>query len=135
MATQDDELLSVLQDLLRQHKFEVGRAISAHTEWKARLVKCVSDGHCDATAVEALRDDHCELGRWLYHLPVETRAERAWSFVRDMHANFHREASEIVALVHAGDLAGARLALASGAPFDLASRKLLEMLEDWRAAA
>lgn len=135
MATQDDELLSALQDLLRQHKFEVGRAISAHAEWKARLVKCVESGHCDATAGETLRDDHCELGRWLHHLPPETRSERAWNLVRDMHANFHREASEIVALVHAGERNDARMALEPGAPFDLASRKLLDLLEDWRAAA
>ena len=101
MAAHDDELLRALQDLLLQHKFEVGRAIAAHAEWKARLKQCVDEGRCDASATDALRDDRCELGRWLYALPAEARAERAWSLVRDMHANFHREASEIVALVHA----------------------------------
>lgn len=135
MAAHDDELLRALQDLLLQHKFEVGRAIAAHAEWKARLKQCVDEGRCDASATDALRDDRCELGRWLYALPAEARAERAWSLVRDMHANFHREASEIVALVHAGDASGAREALEPDAPFEVASRRLLELLEDWRAAA
>lgn len=135
MAAHDDELLRALQDLLHQHNFEVGRAITAHADWKARLKQCVADGRCDASATDALRDDRCELGRWLYALPAEARAERAWALVRDMHANFHHEAAEVVTLVQEGDVKGALGSLEPGAPFEVASRRLLELLEDWRAAA
>ncbi len=135
MPTEDRELLKALQDLLRQHKLEVDRAIAAHAEWKARLTRGVAEGRLEESTLEVLRDDRCELGRWLHRLPAETRAERAWALVRDMHANFHREASEIVALVHEGDLHDARMALEPDAPFEIASRRLLDLLEEWRAAA
>lgn len=135
MPTQDDELLQALHALMRQHSLEIGRAITAHRDWKHRLEEAVKSGQWNGSAAEAERDDQCELGRWLHHASPETRVETAWLLVRDMHENFHREAAEVVTLIHQGNLNEARMALEPDAPYEVASRLLLELLESWRAAS
>ncbi|MFN8587329.1 MAG: CZB domain-containing protein [Candidatus Eisenbacteria bacterium] len=135
MATKDDELLQALNELLRHHSLEIGRAIVAHRQWKERLVEAVRTGHWEGSAAEAERDDRCELGVWLQHASPETRVEPSWKHVRDMHDSFHREAAEIVTLIHQGSLHEARMALEPDAPFEVASRLLVEMLEAWRQNA
>ena len=134
MATKDDELLQALNDLLRQHSLEIGHAVAAHREWKSRLVEAARSGRWEGSAVEAERDDRCELGRWIHRAGPEMRAETAWALVRDMHESFHREAAEVVTLIHQGNLNEARMALEPDAPFEVASRLLLELLESWRTA-
>ncbi len=135
MATKDDELLQALNDLLRQHSHEIAHAIAVHRDWKHRLEAAVRSGHWDGSAADAERDDRCELGRWIHHASPELRSETAWALVRDMHENFHREAAEIVTLIHQGSLNEARMALEPEAPFEVASRLLIELLEGWRTAA
>ena len=130
-----DEVLGLLRDLMKQHAFEIDRAIDAHGAWRARLAEAVESGQCAGDPTQVERDDLCELGRWLHALPVESRADETCLSVFEMHSWFHREAGRVVKLVQDQRLDEARAAIAPDSLFDVSSRQLVELLERWRDTA
>ncbi len=100
-----------------EEEFDFMSAIEAHIRWKVRL-----EGYIDGTSGEALeaetvrRDDQCALGCWI-HGEGGSRygSHPRFASMKDVHAEFHRSAGEIVRLVDQGDRDGARDILNRGA--------------------
>lgn len=130
-----DELSKALAELLKHHAFEVGSALDAHLEWKRQLRDAVIRGYGEQDSEEVGRDDLCALGRWLYALPPECRADRTCDELVELHARFHRDAAQVAEFLEAGRIDDARAAMDSESDFARTSDELVFLLESWQAAA
>jgi hypothetical protein len=77
--------------------------LNVHLAWKLRLRECVLDNnaeHLDPGQVG--RDDSCELGRWISSQYAAKKDSPEFMKVRELHADFHRCAAEIVQAVNQG---------------------------------
>lgn len=78
--------------------------IGAHVMWKQRLTSFLAGSSPEALDPDMIRmDDRCALGKWIHgdgkpmsHLP-------RYEDVRDLHAQFHQYAADVVRLHLAGN--------------------------------
>jgi hypothetical protein len=109
-------------------------AIAAHATWKSRLKQAIETGKSD-WAVESVRPDGlCEFGKWLYACSSAETATERWRKIRELHAEFHREAARILTLALTGRTADAQAAYALGSHFSKTSADLTLALVAWRDA-
>ena len=75
------------------------QAVAAHEEWKRTFERAVRNGGGDFQ-VEAVRvDDRCPLGIWLHgDARQEVANPTASGMLRDIHAEFHTAAADVLAL-------------------------------------
>lgn len=85
------------------------KIINAHVMWKKRLSEYARGDrteHLDANVI--CLDNQCEFGRWLYSTEGKAwQNELPYQQVRDLHAQFHRKAAEIVQLIDSQQVAEA----------------------------
>ena len=82
--------------------------IGAHVMWKQRLTAFLAGNSTEELKPDMIRlDDRCALGKWIYgegqpmsHLP-------RYEEVRELHAQFHQYAADVVNLHLAGNTAEA----------------------------
>ncbi|MCX7631742.1 MAG: ATP-binding protein [Turneriella sp.] len=91
---------------------QLNAALAAHGEWKFRLSRGIEQG-CPGLDPEKIRaDNQCVFGKWLYSEKVEPyRKDPHYEKIRQLHANFHREAAGVVELCLAGKTEDAKQAL------------------------
>jgi hypothetical protein len=115
-------------------KAEIGRAISAHAEWKARLEGAIASGRCDVKPAEVRRDDLCELGQWLHGSAISEhdKASPYYESVKLLHADFHRGTAEILLFALVGKAEMARQLMGTGSHHASLSAELTRTLTRWR---
>lgn len=91
-------------------------AIEAHVRWKIRLeayISGVGEERLDPAVVG--RDDQCALGKWI-HGPggAQHASHPSFQELKDIHAEFHQSAAEVIRLVDAGSAEQARTLLNKG---------------------
>ena len=110
----------------------LNRAIAAHAQWKYRLKQAIEAGTSEWTAESVRPDNLCEFGKWLHSAsPAETATER-WKKIRELHAEFHKEAARILTMALAGRKTEAEAAVALGSHFSRTSADLTLALVSWR---
>jgi len=78
--------------------------IGAHVMWKQRLTAFLAGTAEEALDPETIRlDDRCALGKWIYGDGASMAQLSRYDEVRDMHAQFHQTAADIVNLHLAGN--------------------------------
>ena len=77
----------------------VVRAIAAHAKWKFYLRQAIETGTSEWTVAEVRPDNQCEFGKWLLALPRGDRDPKHWDAVRQLHAEFHEEAAEVLKML------------------------------------
>jgi hypothetical protein len=91
-------------------------AIEAHVRWKVRLeayIAGTSDEKLDADVV--CRDDQCMLGKWIHGNGGQKHGSHPrFVTVKDIHAEFHRSAGDVVLAVDAGEKEKAKELLCKG---------------------
>jgi methyl-accepting chemotaxis protein len=110
----------------------IGKGIWAHTRWKARLRQAIDTGESDVSVENAIVDDVCEFGKWLYGLPDGARQSPQWKRVRELHAQFHRDAGNVLSLALSGRRQEAERAFGLGSEFAGVSKDLIEALSRWK---
>lgn len=110
------------------------KAVGAHGLWKACLRRAIETGMGEFASASVERADDCEFGRWLAHLPAGERGAH-FERVRLVHANFHREAARVLALVENGDRAGADRATSPDSDFERCTAELTRAMLEWSRAA
>jgi hypothetical protein len=115
----------------------ITRAISAHGQWKERLAHAIWSGASDFNPDVVKLPDRCELGAWLYgkDIAAEAKASVYYQEAVDVHAKFHVEAGTVLSLALRGDMATAEKLMAPGSAFADLSATLIEVLNEWKAAA
>jgi methyl-accepting chemotaxis protein len=78
-------------------------ALEAHRAWGTRLRQAIDTGTSSMSVEEAGEDDRCGFGKWL-HGPgsFRDRDPERWQQLHDLHEQFHRHASKILALATSG---------------------------------
>ena len=109
-------------------------AIAAHAKWKFYLREAIETGKSKWTVAEVQPDDRCEFGTWLLALPPGDRDSQHCEEVCRLHAEFHKEAAEVLQLALAGRREEAEAAIAQGSRFAKASTKLTITMTAWRKA-
>jgi Arc/MetJ-type ribon-helix-helix transcriptional regulator len=111
---------------------DIENSIKAHEVWKGRLRQAIATGISEIDSHSACRDDRCDFGKWLYATIPNASPDDGETFeaVRQLHADFHRCAGDVIACVENKDLSGAH-ELMEGAYRD-ASDVLVTLLHDWR---
>ena len=86
---------------------EISEILDTHIRWKLDLIGRLESG-VEIDAHEVARDDHCELGRWLYrNLGRFQDNDRFMDLYRD-HSEFHNCVRDAVICWQAGDRECAR---------------------------
>jgi hypothetical protein len=65
-------------------------------------------------------------------VPRHGLSDPHYATVKDLHAQFHRAAAEVLAIALAGRQADARAAVAVGSPYSAASASLTNAMMQWR---
>ena len=117
-----------------QDPAEIVHAIAAHAKWKFYLRQAIETGTSEWTVAEVRPDNRCDFGTWLRALPPEDRDSQNWDEVSRLHAEFHREAAEVLKLALAGRREEAEAAIAQGGRFAKVSTKLTITMTAWQKA-
>lgn len=112
----------------------IDKAVSAHASWKARLRSAISNGKADIMSATAKMDNQCDFGKWLYSSEISPadKACEHYRNVKQLHAEFHREAGKVIDCVTHGKKNEAETSLAMGGSFAKASSALTEAMIRWR---
>ena len=113
---------------------QVAAAIAAHGQWKSRLRTAIASGNSEFSAETVAKDNACAFGAWLYGDGRRDFANEAiFTAIRDLHAEFHREAASVLLLALTGKKEAAEAAIALGSAFGKTSANLVSALARARA--
>ncbi len=114
---------------------QITKAIGAHGKWKARLVDAIERGSHNEDVATVARDNVCEFGTWLHsaHIAAEFAALRDQA--KSEHAQFHKEAAAVLAMIDEGKINDARFAIDMDGSFATISRELTATMTQWRKRA
>jgi methyl-accepting chemotaxis protein len=115
---------------------EISAAIQAHALWAFHLQDAIKTGRSEFSAEAVGADDQCEFGKWLYARLGSANGDTAMFMeIRELHAEFHRQTGNILALALSGDAAKAALLVASGSEYKKLSEKLISLLTGLKGRA
>jgi len=107
-------------------------AIHAHAAWKVRLRSAIETGRCDTDVATVRKRDVCPLGSWLHHGAGDViKSSRRYEPIVELHTDFHRCASDVLALAIDGRADDARSAMRLGRDYSATSTALVEALTAW----
>jgi len=112
----------------------IQKAIAAHSSWKSRLRAAIDTGKFDVPPAVIKVDNQCEFGKWLYG-PDFSAAEKLTQNYRsavDLHAQFHKEAAQVVEWATSGQKDLADKAMGLEGSYTKASSALTRELVKWR---
>jgi methyl-accepting chemotaxis protein len=93
------------------------KIIAAHTQWRTKFRAAINrEEQMDAKAI--MRDDCCELGKWLYG-PGKMRLGQQPRFVELLaeHRTFHKEAGAVATMINGKNFTQASKMIAHGSAF------------------
>lgn len=115
---------------------QITKAIAAHGQWKTRLKAAIAQGTSDFDVVTTRADNRCDFGKWLQSgVAPEHRSSPHYEICRKLHAEFHQNAAEVLALALQGRGADAEAKMAHGSPFAHVSAQLIREMSTWQKAA
>ena len=112
---------------------EISKAIGAHGMWKQRLKQAIEGGSSEFTVERVKADNNCDFGKWLYALGDKEKGGTHYKTVRELHADFHKAAADVLAKALAGDKTTASSSMAG--PFSTASSNLTSAMMAWKKEA
>jgi len=107
-------------------------ALGAHAQWKNRLMEAVNKGESEWTVEKVKKDNECSFGQWLYNLPYEMKTGDDYEKVKELHAEFHKTAGEILQMALSGKKEEAMKKLEYGGGYGSISGKLVFALNNWK---
>lgn len=115
-------------------KQQISDAMEAHGEWKHRLRQAAAVGERGLPVDDICRDDRCKFGKWLYSVQPSAADTGFHGTAKELHAQFHKAAGDIAAMISRGEDQAAMSALTAG-PFAETSAKLTRHLAQWKVQA
>jgi hypothetical protein len=110
----------------------IDKALLAHKEWKIRLESAIQTGQSDFNPVVVKTDNACEFGKWLYGLSSVDKSAMDFKTIKDLHAEFHKIAGDILQLAVSGQREEALKKLSFGGFYGVASSNLSTALYEWK---
>lgn len=113
-------------------KDAIKKGIGAHGMWKQRLIKAIKTGESEWTPTVVCQDNQCEFGKWLYSCSAEEKSSPHFNNVKDLHAQFHKSAANVLTLALAKKQADAEKEIASGSDYANHSSALTKEMMQWQ---
>lgn len=112
------------------------QAIQAHLDWKSKLAKYIASPDKSLNAEVICKDNQCVLGKWIYS-EGKTMAGNLPDFekLRSAHADFHKQAAEIVRRADRGEKMTEGGALDMTSPYGKASLTVISFIRSIRKQA
>jgi len=108
---------------------KVQAAITAHFAWFDRLKLAIAKGQSEFRPDIVSRDNNCEFGKWIYSdLHTYCPDNKIYNEIKQVHADFHKKAGEVLSMALRGDTAGASREIASGSKLTSLSGRLAIIL-------
>ena len=112
-----------------QKNEKVSVAIKAHFAWFDRLKSAITDGKSEFKPETVRVDNNCEFGKWVYSdLRKICPDEKTFTELKDIHAEFHQKAGEILAMALRGEKDAAAKEIIAGSRLYALSGKLVLIL-------
>ncbi len=112
-------------------KLKIAQGVSSHSKWKQRLIDAISTGQSQWTPDVVCKDDQCEFGKWLYSCEEQDRSSPHYAAVKTLHAEFHKEAAEVLAFALSNKKQQAMDAIKTGSKYLVTSTKLTQEMMAW----
>jgi hypothetical protein len=113
-------------------KEAIDSALTAHSQWKKRLQEAIEKGMSEFKVDVVNKDNACQFGQWLYSLPEKEKSSPDFIKVKDLHAEFHKTAAEILGLAINGKEEEALKKMEFGGGYGKITGKLILALNDWK---
>ena len=108
---------------------KVQAAITAHFEWFDKLKIAITRGRSEFKPEVICEDNNCEFGKWIYSdLRNYCSDDKAYKEIQQIHAEFHKKASEILSMALRGDVDNASREVAHGSKLSSISGRLAIIL-------
>lgn len=114
-------------------KEAIDAALTAHTAWKKRLQDAINKGTSEFKVEVVQKDNACQFGQWLYNLPDEDKYSENFSRVKDLHAEFHKTAANVLEKAINGSKDEALKIMEFGGGYGKITGKLVIALTEWKS--
>ena len=114
-------------------KETLDNALSAHALWKKRLQEAIENGKSDFQVSVVQKDTECQFGKWLYSVSEQEKTSDDFVKVKNLHAEFHKTAAEILQLAINGDKVEALKNIEMGGAYGRITGKLIIALNAWKS--
>ncbi len=117
-------------------KNEISSAIAAHGQWKVRLKGAIDTGKIDIQIGTIKVDNACAFGKWFYGptITTEIKSSNQYKTVKELHAQFHKEAAKVAELAIGGKKEEAEKSIGIHGEYGIISAKLTKAMMDWQAS-
>ena len=117
------------------HRVLLKNAMAAHAAWTARLRAAIASRKLDIPVGVVGADNQCQFGKWLYREEISDAEKQSENYgtVKQLHAQFHREAFNVAQCALAGRTEEAEKQLTG--EYARISAALTDVLTKWSAAA
>jgi hypothetical protein len=114
-------------------KEQITKGIGAHGMWKQRLVDAINTGVSEWTPAIVKQDNQCEFGKWLYSCSAAEKQSPHYEKIRELHAQFHKEAAQILDLALTGKKQDAEARIAANSDYRNLSGNLTREMMAWKS--
>lgn len=112
---------------------EIGKAITAHGQWKQKLRSAIDTGTSESTPERVRKDNNCSFGKWLHdRIDENDKSSPHYLEAVKLHAKVHVEAASVLKLALAGRTAEALQGVALNSEFSKISGKLTKEMKTWQ---
>jgi hypothetical protein len=114
-------------------KDAITKGIGAHGMWKQRLLDAIKTGQSEWTPSTVSQDNQCEFGKWLYSCSAQEKSSPHYNNIKDLHAQFHKAAANVLDLALTGKKPEAEKAIGTDSEYMTASSALTKEMRNWKA--
>jgi methyl-accepting chemotaxis protein len=107
-------------------------AIQAHASWKMKLSSYLRNPDGSLNPDEICKDNQCTLGKWLHGEGKAYAANTEYGMLKTAHANFHKEAADIVRRATGGQKVSDETVLGAKSKFSDYSAQIVTLLRNLR---
>jgi methyl-accepting chemotaxis protein len=125
IVSKKNEFMTVEKDV---GPMDFNKAIQVHADWKQKLSKYIQKPDGSLKSEDVCLDNKCILGKWIYGEGTHCSHLSEYQKLKDSHAKFHKEASEIIKRVNMGVNVSEEIMLGSSSPFTNASKEVASLL-------
>jgi len=114
-------------------KEAITKGIGAHGMWKQRLIDAINTGESEWTPEVVCQDNQCEFGKWLYSCTPAEKTSEHYETIKELHANFHKIASDVLTLALSDKKTEAENAIGKTSDYKSVSTSLTMEMMKWKS--
>ena len=107
-------------------------AIAAHSLWKSKLRRYISNPDHSLNPATITKDDECDLGKWIVAESRVHAANPKFNELRREHTRFHALAGDLVRRADAGQKVASEVELSASSEYSKCTTKVVQLLGQLR---